>query len=116
MKELNIKDCEIVTGGVAPLVWAAAGVATYLGTKLYSGEDITAIGVVSSAIGGSIGGGISAIARTSTTLRPIVGGFAGGAAEGFVNSSYQGMKSNNSPSSSTRNQSGSDYGDGCNYQ
>lgn len=34
MKELNIKDCQLVTGGAIPVVvWAAAGVASYLVTN-----------------------------------------------------------------------------------
>lgn len=118
MKELNIKDCQLVTGGAIPVVvWAAAGVASYLGNKLYSGEEITAIGIISSAAGGAIGGGASAAIRVGASLRPVAGGFAGGATEGFIHNSYQGIRNSISSSpTSNKNQSGSDYGDGCNYQ
>ncbi|MDY4280638.1 MAG: hypothetical protein SOX56_06135 [[Pasteurella] mairii] len=98
MKELTIRDCQIVSGGLAPLVWATAGVATYVGNKIYSGEKITALGIASSAAGGGIGGAVSTIVRVSSSLKPIVGGFAGGATEGFISNSYQGIK-NNSDSS-----------------
>lgn len=116
MKELHIQDCQLVTGGVAPaLIWAATGVATYLGTKIYSGEDITFVGAASSAIGGVLGGGVATVVRVSSSLRPIVGGFAGGASEGFINNTYEGIR-NSKSSYSNKNQSGSDYGDGCDYQ
>lgn len=36
MKDLSIKDCEIIYGGIAPFLWwAGAGIASYVGTKLY---------------------------------------------------------------------------------
>lgn len=116
MKELSIQDCQIVNGGAAPLIWAAAGIATYVGNKIYSGEEITALGVASSAIGSGVGGAVSTALRVTSSLRPIVGGFAGGAAEGFISNSSQGIKSSLNSSSICNNQSGSDYGDGCNYQ
>ncbi|TCT17392.1 hypothetical protein EDC51_103145 [Bibersteinia trehalosi] len=40
----------------------------------------------------------------------------GGAAEGFISNSSQGIKSSLNSSSICNNQPGSNYGDGCNYQ
>ncbi|WP_427838382.1 hypothetical protein [Actinobacillus pleuropneumoniae] len=44
-------------------MWAGAGVAAYVGSKMYSGEEITALGLVSSAVGGGVGGAAAHVGR-----------------------------------------------------
>ncbi|WP_419843970.1 hypothetical protein, partial [Actinobacillus pleuropneumoniae] len=88
MKELSVKDYELVLGG-APLVWAGAGVAAYVGSKMYSGEEITALGLVSSAVGGGVGGATTHVGRIGWAS-PITSSFLGGATEGLINSSFGG--------------------------
>lgn len=120
MKELSVKDYELVSGGGAPLVWAGAGVAAYVGSKMYSGEEITALGLVSSAVGGGVGGAAAHVGRIGWASS-ITSSFLGGATEGLINSSFGGASNSsfggaNDSSSKSTDESGSDYGDGTDYQ
>ncbi|MEH8025668.1 hypothetical protein [Gallibacterium anatis] len=56
MKELNSCNYELISGGIPPIVVAMAigagsGVASHIGSKIYSGEEITASGILASGIG-----------------------------------------------------------------
>ncbi|MEH8137424.1 hypothetical protein [Gallibacterium anatis] len=50
MKELNICNYELISGGIPPIavamaIGAGSGVASHIGSKIYSGEEITASGI-----------------------------------------------------------------------
>ena len=107
MKELNICNYELISGGiptiaVAMAIGAGSGVASHIGSKIYSGEEITASGILASGIGG--GGAAGTAYRTSQATSAILGSFLGGASEEFTESLFK-----------NKTQSGSDYNDGCNY-
>ena len=109
MKELNSCNYELISGGiptiaVAMAIGAGSGVASHIGSKIYSGEEITASGILASGIGGAFGGAARTAYRTSQATSAILGSFLGGASEEFTESLFK-----------NKTQSGSDYNDGCNY-
>ena len=80
MKELNSCNYELISGGIPPIavamaIGAGSGVASHIGSKIYSGEEITASGILASGIGGAFGGA----AGTSQATSAILGSFLGGA-------------------------------------
>ncbi|KIX29314.1 hypothetical protein HW40_09185 [Mannheimia haemolytica] len=78
---------------------------------MISGEKMTWESLGASAIGGAIGATMKAGAVTASTLSALGGGMG----EGLYKSTSQGIK-NSIGIKASCNQSGSDYGDGCDYQ
>ncbi|MFU2098325.1 hypothetical protein [Mannheimia haemolytica] len=78
---------------------------------MISGEKMTWESLGASAIGGAIGAIMKAGAVTASTLSALGGGMG----EGLYKSTSQGIK-NSIGIKASCNQSGSDYGDGCDYQ
>ncbi|WAX70523.1 hypothetical protein [Gallibacterium anatis] len=84
MKELNSCNYELISGGIPPIavamaIGAGSGVASHIGSKIYSGEEITASGILASGIGGAFGGAAGTAYRTSQATSAILGSFLGGA-------------------------------------
>ncbi|EEY11767.1 hypothetical protein [Mannheimia haemolytica] len=116
MKELKIEDCQFVSAGFAPvIVGAVAGAAYYVGNSMISGEKMTWESLGASAIGGAIGGGIGATMKAGAVTASTLSALGGGMGEGLYKSTSQGIK-NSIGIKASCNQSGSDYGDGCDYQ
>ncbi|TCT17390.1 hypothetical protein EDC51_103143 [Bibersteinia trehalosi] len=124
MKEISINDCQLIMGSMAfitrtmlsnPAVrtGATTGVSAYIAEQAYTGQDITIGGVVGYGAAGAIGG-VASVANTAiraTKYAEIIGAGVGGGLIGTGN-----MINNSIKNQCQNNQSGSDYGDGCNYQ
>lgn len=94
MKELNIYDLEIVSGGGWPLLLGAAarvitstasrnaaiGAGTYAGSAYMRGDEITAPGIAGAMVGGAVGGAIR-----NATGAGIAGSVSGATTEGLLN-------------------------------
>ncbi len=124
MKELDIKDYQLVTGGGAfftrtmlnsARTGAVLGEAGYVTEQALLGEPITAKGIIGYSAAGAVGG-IATAANAAIRGAGFASEFAGVA----VGSSLIGLgnsinNSFNKNSSSIQNKSGSNYADGCDY-
>lgn len=123
MKEISIKDCALVVGGMAfitrsmissPAVRAGVttGAGAYIAGQAYLGQDITVGGILGYGAAGAIGAAAS-VANTvirATRYSEMIGAAVGGGLIGTGNMINNSIKNTN--------KSGSDYncGDGTDYQ
>lgn len=93
MKEIHIKDYNLVMGGVAPALVAAGagattGIATYLSTQAMGDQDPTVGGFIGAAVGGAVGGMVGSKVG-SAIGGSILSASLGGMTDGVINSMYK---------------------------